>query len=27
VTFRRVRFGRLDRIRFFHHVSWYWQCH
>ncbi|MDG5806458.1 hypothetical protein P9869_28105 [Streptomyces ossamyceticus] len=27
VTFRRVRLGRLDRIRFFHHVSWYWKCH
>lgn len=27
VRFRRVRLGRLDLTRFFHHVSWYWQCH
>lgn len=27
VRFRRVRLGPLDLARFFHHVSWCWQCH
>nr|MDX2770849.1 hypothetical protein [Streptomyces europaeiscabiei] len=27
VRFCRVRFGRLDLTRFFHHVSWHWQIH